>query len=328
MNILNLGLNNKIENADIIKQGVVSIKGNDNTVLIPKNLQGICNINILGNGHHIQIEDGVKISKKLSINVFDNNGYVYIGKDTTIVDLTILVNENNNKVEIGQDCMFSRGITIQSTDSHSIISLEDGNCINYATRGVIIKDHVWVGLNATILKDTIINKNTIIAASAVVSGEIAENVVAGGVPAKIIKSNVTWSREKPIKNIPGKEIENFKEILDSNEQKTCIEEMFPSIIEGFVKKSIIGWTYVIDKNSYNTKIYTEITLKDETIRTFEATSAIREDVSNAFKNEKYANSGFKVILPSDINVEDIAKIRVICDNNGQITSNTVVDKIS
>ena len=39
----------------------------------------------------------------------------------------------------------------------------------------------------TILKGTVIGKNSVVAAGAVVSGEFPANVVIGGVPAKVIR---------------------------------------------------------------------------------------------------------------------------------------------
>lgn len=323
MIISNLGSNNKIENADVIERGGICIKGNNNTVQMPKNLEGMCTINISGNGHHVQIENDVKISENLYIDVFGDSGYIHIGQGTTIVDLKILVDESKNRVEIGKDCMFSRGIYILATDSHSIIDLESGECINCSESGVIIKDHVWIGLNATILKNTVIHENTIIATASVVSGEILANSIAGGIPAKTLRSNVTWDRQKPCKNIPDKEVENLGNVEDSEDQKTCVDEMFPSVANRPTKRSIVGWAYITNKDSYNSKIYIEITSKDREVRTFETTSTMREDVSRAFNNEQYGNSGFKSILSPDIDVGSIVKIRVICINDEQKTSSTV-----
>lgn len=53
---------------------------------------------------------------------------------------------------------------------------------------IIIGKKVWIGANVTIVPGVKIGDNTIIAAGAVVTKDIPANVVAGGVPAKIIKS--------------------------------------------------------------------------------------------------------------------------------------------
>uniref|UniRef100_UPI002682E846 DapH/DapD/GlmU-related protein n=1 Tax=Enterocloster aldenensis TaxID=358742 RepID=UPI002682E846 len=50
-----------------------------------------------------------------------------------------------------------------------------------------IGKNVWIGANATVLASVTIGDNAIIAAGAVVTKNVPENVVAGGVPAKIIR---------------------------------------------------------------------------------------------------------------------------------------------
>jgi acetyltransferase-like isoleucine patch superfamily enzyme len=53
---------------------------------------------------------------------------------------------------------------------------------------ITIKQGSWIGANATILNNTdIIGKNSVVAAGAVVTKEVPDYCVVGGVPAKIIK---------------------------------------------------------------------------------------------------------------------------------------------
>lgn len=53
---------------------------------------------------------------------------------------------------------------------------------------VIIGKNCWLGNNVTILKNSEIGENTIVATGAVVAGKFPANVIIGGVPAKIIKT--------------------------------------------------------------------------------------------------------------------------------------------
>lgn len=52
---------------------------------------------------------------------------------------------------------------------------------------VTIGNDVWIGANCVILPGVTIGNNVIIAAGAVVTKDILDNVIVGGVPAKIIK---------------------------------------------------------------------------------------------------------------------------------------------
>lgn len=52
---------------------------------------------------------------------------------------------------------------------------------------IVIGQNVWIGANATVVPGVTIGDNAIIAAGAVVTKDVPENVIVGGVPAKIIK---------------------------------------------------------------------------------------------------------------------------------------------
>lgn len=51
---------------------------------------------------------------------------------------------------------------------------------------IVIDDYVWVGANATILKNVHIGEGAVVAAGAVVTKDVPPYTIVGGVPAKII----------------------------------------------------------------------------------------------------------------------------------------------
>jgi acetyltransferase-like isoleucine patch superfamily enzyme len=53
---------------------------------------------------------------------------------------------------------------------------------------VVIKHNAWIAAGATILPGVTIGKNAIVAAGAVVNKDVPDNTIAGGIPAKVIKS--------------------------------------------------------------------------------------------------------------------------------------------
>ena len=57
----------------------------------------------------------------------------------------------------------------------------------YTYGKVTLKKNVWVGMGATICPGVTIGKNSIVAAGAIVTKNVPDNVVVAGVPAKIIK---------------------------------------------------------------------------------------------------------------------------------------------
>jgi acetyltransferase-like isoleucine patch superfamily enzyme len=53
---------------------------------------------------------------------------------------------------------------------------------------IVIKRNAWIGAAATILPGVTIGENSVVAAGAVVSKDVAANTVVGGIPAKFIRS--------------------------------------------------------------------------------------------------------------------------------------------
>jgi acetyltransferase-like isoleucine patch superfamily enzyme len=99
-------------------------------------------------------------------------------------------------VEIGKDCMFAYDIDIRTGDSHSIIDSTTGSRINYA-KDINIGNHVWVAAHSIILKGVSIADNCVIATGAVVvKGFNEQGIIVAGNPGKIVKRNITWSRER------------------------------------------------------------------------------------------------------------------------------------
>ncbi|AIM36325.1 acetyltransferase [Sphingobacterium sp. ML3W] len=55
------------------------------------------------------------------------------------------------------------------------------------TKPILIKRKAWIGAGATILPGVTVGENSVVAAGAVVSKDVPDNVVVGGIPAKFIK---------------------------------------------------------------------------------------------------------------------------------------------
>ncbi|EOG9652877.1 sugar O-acetyltransferase [Campylobacter upsaliensis] len=64
------------------------------------------------------------------------------------------------------------------------------------TKLIVIKDRVWIGINATICPGVTIGENSIIAAGSVVTKDVSPNVIVGGNPAKILKKLDTTESSK------------------------------------------------------------------------------------------------------------------------------------
>ncbi|WP_163498973.1 sugar O-acetyltransferase [Helicobacter suis] len=55
------------------------------------------------------------------------------------------------------------------------------------SKGIVIKERVWIDINTVVCPGVTIGENSIIEAGSVVTGDVPPNVIAGGNPAKIIR---------------------------------------------------------------------------------------------------------------------------------------------
>jgi len=90
------------------------------------------------------------------------------------------------RITIGKKCAISWDVSIMDSDFHSI----DGQLMS---QPVEIGDHVWIGSRVTILKGVKVGDGSVIAAGAVVTSDVPEKSLVGGVPAKILKKNISWN---------------------------------------------------------------------------------------------------------------------------------------
>lgn len=88
-------------------------------------------------------------------------------------------------VTIGRYVMIGPN-TLIATVNHPISALGRRNHLGIA-KPVTIGNDVWIGGNVTILPGVEIGNNVIIAAGAVVTKNIPDNCIVGGVPARVIK---------------------------------------------------------------------------------------------------------------------------------------------
>ena len=96
----------------------------------------------------------------------------------------------SNLISIGNECAISWNVTLLDSDLHSLTT--DELSIN-SPGPIIIKDHVWIGCNVTILKNVTIGRGSVIGAGSVVTRSVPDRCMAVGNPARVIKENISWA---------------------------------------------------------------------------------------------------------------------------------------
>lgn len=111
-------------------------------------------------------------------------GDVTIGDHTRIgIHSTII-----GPVCIGSHVHLAQGITVTALNHRYDDKKRRIDEQGVSTQPVVISDDVWIGANAVILPGVTIGRHAVVAAGAVVTKDVPDYCIVGGVPAKIIKN--------------------------------------------------------------------------------------------------------------------------------------------
>lgn len=134
---------------------------------------GICLFDFCGK--NINIEKGANFGTGRGISIGNNSG---LGINCQV----------HGPLHIGNNVMMGPDVIIlvsrHKTDAVDIPMSEQGFD---APRQVSIHDDVWIGTRVIILPGVTIGKGAIIGAGAVVSKDVPDYAIVGGIPAKVLK---------------------------------------------------------------------------------------------------------------------------------------------
>lgn len=87
-------------------------------------------------------------------------------------------------ITIEDDVFIAPGVSLLA-EGHPV-SAESRHSLTVAP--VHIRRNAWIGANATVMQGVTIGENAVIAAGAVVTRDVPDNTIVGGVPARVLKS--------------------------------------------------------------------------------------------------------------------------------------------
>lgn len=189
--LLNLKENEFIGELPKLTNSQININGKNNIFVCEENVN-LWNSKIDFNGDNSVLY--------LSSNTFDyalnisinGNNVCFIGKNNYFNGMSTIVLSESKNVIIGEDCLFSYGISIRVADAHLIYHTKTKERLNFS-KSIFIGDHVWLGQSAMILKGTRIGSGSIIGAGSVLSNKIVpSNTTFAGSPARLTKNDTFW----------------------------------------------------------------------------------------------------------------------------------------
>ena len=134
-----------------------------------------------GYGMQVRIDEGTRITKDVKIGDFS-----YVNHNSSL-----------QNCDIGKYCSISSNVNI-SPYNHNMLGLTTHPIgdINRTPKRVVIGNDVLISLNAIILEGVHIGNGAVIGAGAVVTHDVGEYEVWGGVPAKFIHYRVKNDKQR------------------------------------------------------------------------------------------------------------------------------------
>lgn len=209
--IVRIRANLILERSSILLSQIYTKDKSNSVHLIDSNLE-FSKITFNGKNHKIRISGN---HSRIKINIYGERNSLYISKRASLILSEITIRGKGCKIEIGEDttfgkncclvcmgennritigdqCMFAEQIDVWSSDSHPILNSKK-EIIN-SSKPIIIGNHVWIGKYSKILKGAIIEENSIIGMNTLVTSHIKHNTLNVGIPSKSIKQDINWNK--------------------------------------------------------------------------------------------------------------------------------------
>lgn len=170
-------------------------------------------IAFFGTGNVLYVEDGAKLksctlrfrgndsvihirasSRTTQIKVTTyNESVLYLGPGASFTSPARALPSERTHVIIGADAMFSHEVTFRTADPHLVYSATTHERIN-PSRSIWVGDHVWLGQESLILKGAHVGSGSILGARSVLTKDVPSNASAAGSPARVVGSDIFWTR--------------------------------------------------------------------------------------------------------------------------------------
>lgn len=171
-------------------------------------------IEFTGGGNTLRVAEGVRIAKLTIVFDCDNgkvsmgsskfgrfSGWIRVGQDSevrlgenvTTTNTCVISAVEGTAVIVGDDVMFASENELRADDGHAIFDVHSEKRVNHS-EDIIVGSHVWLAKRAVVLGGARIGNGSVVGFGSIVSGQIPNNCVAAGIPARVIRRDVAWER--------------------------------------------------------------------------------------------------------------------------------------
>ncbi len=170
--------------------GQIVLRGRGNHISIAHTANNLNFHSTLGENCRLSIGNNANFLNLVTYQA--RNAKLEIGAHVGFNGLVRLQMHEPSTLRIGDGSLIADQVEITTSDMHSIVDAHTGARLNPA-RDIHIGARVWIGQRAIVLKGSRIGAGSVIGAAAVVTGEIPENCVAAGNPARIVRRDASWN---------------------------------------------------------------------------------------------------------------------------------------
>lgn len=143
-------------------------------------------VRVIGDPARVSLGDGVTIAGPSSIVVLDGGGLtgsqLSIGAGTYVGEFAN-IRAAGAPISIGANCLVAQSVTIVGSNHGTRAGLRIVDQPWEGT-GVEIGDDVWIASNCVVVAGARIGSGAVVAANSVVRGEVPENAIMAGSPAR------------------------------------------------------------------------------------------------------------------------------------------------
>lgn len=173
----------------------IRIKGKGCKVFIGRRTRlNNCIITLRGNHCSLNIKGSTTMINNTLLDAYRTGSTISIGSSFTMEGGRI-ESMDGRSIIIGDNCMFSRDISICNGDNHPIFKLDQYDFPLNPSSDVTIGNHVWLCATVRVLKGVYIADDIVVGTKSLVNAPLAEShSIYVGSPAQLLKTGVTWKR--------------------------------------------------------------------------------------------------------------------------------------
>jgi len=184
-----------------IEKSKFEVSGSHNSIMANQCLVANSLIEISGSSNQLVIDPDVQLRHGW-IQIRGSGNLIHISNGTTTGGVRLVNTGRGINLTIGRSCVIADDVEIWASDTHSIVN-QQGDLIN-PDANTTIEDGVWIGGHVRVLKGVRVGEGSIVGMSSVVTRNIPPHSLCAGIPAKVLKSDISWNLQSP------SEYQNFK----------------------------------------------------------------------------------------------------------------------